>query len=64
MIAGLILAAGAGTRFGDQPKQLADLSGRPLLEYAISAQCAWFVQIFEVARSRRMCCSRACSVST
>ncbi len=40
MIAGLILAAGAGTRFGDQPKQLADLNGRPLLDYAIRAQCA------------------------
>ena len=40
LIAGLILAAGAGTRFGDQPKLLADLDGRPLLEYAIRAQCA------------------------
>ena len=37
---GLILAAGAGTRFGDQPKQLADLEGRPLLEWAVAAQCA------------------------
>ncbi len=40
MTAGLILAAGAGTRFGDQPKLLADLEGRPLLEHAIRAQCA------------------------
>jgi CTP:molybdopterin cytidylyltransferase MocA len=40
LIAGLILAAGAGTRFGDEPKQLAELHGRPLLEYAIHAQCA------------------------
>jgi molybdenum cofactor cytidylyltransferase/nicotine blue oxidoreductase len=38
--AGLILAAGAGTRFGDEPKLLADLEGRPLLEHAIRAQCA------------------------
>jgi CTP:molybdopterin cytidylyltransferase MocA len=38
--AGLILAAGEGTRFGDEPKQLADLNGRPLLEHAIRAQCA------------------------
>jgi CTP:molybdopterin cytidylyltransferase MocA len=35
--AGLILAAGAGTRFGDETKQLADLHGRPLLAYALEA---------------------------
>jgi CTP:molybdopterin cytidylyltransferase MocA len=40
LIAGLILAAGEGTRFGPEPKLLADLEGRPLLEYAIRAQCA------------------------
>ncbi len=40
MIAGLILAAGAGTRFGDESKLLAELDGRPLLEYAVAAQCA------------------------
>jgi molybdenum cofactor cytidylyltransferase len=39
VIAGLILAAGAGTRFGDRPKQLAELDGRPLLEHAVAAQC-------------------------
>lgn len=38
MIAGLILAAGAGTRFGDESKLLAPLDGRPLLQYAIRAQ--------------------------
>jgi molybdenum cofactor cytidylyltransferase len=39
MPAGLILAAGAGTRFGGT-KQLADLRGRPLLEYAVEAMLA------------------------
>jgi molybdenum cofactor cytidylyltransferase len=39
VICGLVLAAGAGTRFGDEPKQLADLDGRPLLEWAVRAQC-------------------------
>ncbi|MFZ0090582.1 MAG: nucleotidyltransferase family protein [Solirubrobacteraceae bacterium] len=39
-IAGLVLAAGGGARFGAEPKQLADLRGRPLLEWAVSAQCA------------------------
>jgi CTP:molybdopterin cytidylyltransferase MocA len=38
--AGLILAAGAGKRFGLEPKLLADLRGRPLLEHAIGAACA------------------------
>jgi CTP:molybdopterin cytidylyltransferase MocA len=40
VIAGLILAAGAGTRFGAEPKLLADLDGRPLLEHSVRAQCA------------------------
>jgi molybdenum cofactor cytidylyltransferase len=40
LICGLILAAGAGTRFGRKPKQLAELEGRPLLDHAIAAQCA------------------------
>ena len=39
MIAGLVLAGGAGTRFG-QPKQLAELDGRPLLEHSIRAMTA------------------------
>ena len=40
MIAGLVLAAGAGARFGSEAKQLADLDGRPLVEWAVRAQCA------------------------
>lgn len=37
---GLILAAGGGVRFGEEPKLLADLQGSPVLEHAIKAQCA------------------------
>jgi molybdenum cofactor cytidylyltransferase len=36
VIGGIVLAAGAATRFGGG-KQLAELEGRPLLEYALSA---------------------------
>ena len=39
MIAGIVLAAGAGTRFGGR-KQLAELDGRPLLEHALEAMAA------------------------
>ena len=39
MIAGLVLAAGEGARFGG-PKQLAELDGRPLLEHALAAIAA------------------------
>jgi molybdenum cofactor cytidylyltransferase len=38
--AGLVLAAGAGTRFGGAIKQLAILRGRPLLEYAVESMLA------------------------
>jgi CTP:molybdopterin cytidylyltransferase MocA len=38
--AGLILAAGAGTRFGGEIKQLAELRGRPLLAYAVETMLA------------------------
>jgi 2-C-methyl-D-erythritol 4-phosphate cytidylyltransferase len=34
VIGGIVLAAGAGTRFGGT-KQLAELQGRPLLEHAV-----------------------------
>jgi molybdenum cofactor cytidylyltransferase len=39
VISGLVLAAGAGTRFGSA-KQLADLDGRPMLEHSILAMVA------------------------
>jgi molybdenum cofactor cytidylyltransferase len=39
LIGGLVLAAGAATRFG-APKQLADLDGVPLLEYALRTMTA------------------------
>jgi molybdenum cofactor cytidylyltransferase len=39
VIGGLVLAAGAATRFGSS-KQLAELDGRPLLEHAIRAMVA------------------------
>jgi molybdenum cofactor cytidylyltransferase len=39
LIGGLVLAAGAGKRFGT-PKQLAELDGRPLLEHSIRAVIA------------------------
>jgi CTP:molybdopterin cytidylyltransferase MocA len=39
MIGGLVLAAGAGTRFGSA-KQLAEFDGRPLLEHAVRAMVA------------------------
>ncbi len=39
MIGGVILAAGAGRRFGG-PKQLAPLAGRPLLEHVIASMVA------------------------
>ena len=39
MIAGIVLAAGAGTRFGGG-KQLAELDGRPLVEHALRTMVA------------------------
>ena len=37
MIAGVVLAAGSGSRFGSSAKQLAELDGIPLLEHALRA---------------------------
>jgi CTP:molybdopterin cytidylyltransferase MocA len=58
VIAGLILAAGAGTRFGPEPKLLAELDGRPLLEHAVGAACA----VAELERIVVVLGSRAASV--
>ena len=44
MIAGLVLAAGAGSRFGGR-KQLAELDGRPLIEQELDA--VWAVPAIE-----------------
>jgi CTP:molybdopterin cytidylyltransferase MocA len=38
VIAGLVLAAGGSSRFGAEPKQLAELDGRPLVCHAVDAQ--------------------------
>jgi molybdenum cofactor cytidylyltransferase len=37
VIAGLILAAGGGTRFGPDPKLLADIGGQPVLQRTVDA---------------------------
>jgi CTP:molybdopterin cytidylyltransferase MocA len=39
-LAGLILAAGAGRRYGAEPKLLADVHGLPLLEHVVLNACA------------------------
>lgn len=44
---GLVLAAGAGTRFGGA-KQLAELDGRPLLEHAVTAAQAALARVIVV----------------
>ena len=41
MTAGLLLAAGASRRFGEEPKQLARWRGRPLLAHALEAMAGF-----------------------
>jgi CTP:molybdopterin cytidylyltransferase MocA len=50
--AGLILAAGAGRRFGDEPKLLADLHGRPVLEHVVAAATAALDRVVVVLGAR------------
>ena len=51
--AALILAAGSSTRFGDEPKQLADWTGVPLLQHVVSMVQAWPVdEIYVVLGSQ------------
>jgi CTP:molybdopterin cytidylyltransferase MocA len=49
--AGLVLAAGAGRRFGG-PKQLAEVDGRPLLEHAVLAMRAQLERVVVVLGAR------------
>ena len=50
--AALILAAGAGTRFGAEPKQLADLGGRPALQHVVDAALAALPRVVVVLGHR------------
>ncbi len=51
IVPGLLLAAGAGTRFGGA-KQLAELDGRPLLEHAVAAALAALPRVVVVLGAR------------
>lgn len=51
-VAGLVLAAGAGTRFGGEVKLLADLSGRPVLQHVVDAATAALPRVVVVLGAR------------
>ena len=50
-LAGLVLAAGEGRRFGG-PKQLAELDGRPLLEHVVQTMSATCDRVVVVPQGR------------
>jgi molybdenum cofactor cytidylyltransferase len=50
--AGLVLAAGAGRRFGPEPKLLADLGGRPVIEHVVAAATAALDRVVVVLGAR------------
>lgn len=54
-LCGVIVAAGRSTRFGEGPKALADLLGRPVLEWSVQAHaaCERVRQIVVVGQSER-----------
>jgi CTP:molybdopterin cytidylyltransferase MocA len=52
VIDGLILAAGAGTRFGGESKLLADLNGKPVLDHVIAAATAVLPRVVVVLGAR------------
>lgn len=50
-IGGIVLAGGSGARFGG-PKQIAELGGRPLLEYAVEAATSALDRVVVVLGAR------------
>ena len=51
-VAGVVLAAGAGSRFGDEPKLLADVAGRPALQRVVDAAVASLPRVVVVLGHR------------
>jgi CTP:molybdopterin cytidylyltransferase MocA len=49
---GLVLAAGAGRRFGDESKLLAELSGKPLIQHVVAAATAALERVVVVLGCR------------
>jgi molybdenum cofactor cytidylyltransferase len=52
VIDGLVLAAGAGTRFGGAPKLLAELKGKAVLDHVIAAATAVLPRVVVVLGAR------------